>query len=130
MTRQLRQFASFSLLWTVVYALMIYSFVRRGVAAGALVSVATLFTIALSTAETSWRRHDDQRRVRYSLNLRYTLVTIVASSLGTAVWTLGFQHNGWLFLLIEIGTVVALVGAHLLVDRTRIKGMSRQQLFP
>ncbi|MBA2285222.1 MAG: hypothetical protein H0W02_07055 [Ktedonobacteraceae bacterium] len=130
MTKHLKLYTLMSAIWTLAYCAALYPLVRQAhIDQGAVSSVVTLFAIALTTAEGACLCRDDLRAIRYNLRLRYSLVSIVASSLATAVWALAWQHSAWLFLVVEGVLVLLLLSTAFLTTRGRIKGMAKHKLF-
>lgn len=129
MSKQLTRFAIFATAWSLAYlALLGYLLSRPSVESGAVSSLTIVFVVILTSMERQFQRRDHQRDVRYNLKLRYSLVSIVASSLGAAAWSLQ-AHSAWLFLGLEAALVAAILGIGLLSDKLKIKGSSKDELF-
>jgi asparagine N-glycosylation enzyme membrane subunit Stt3 len=130
MTKHLKLYTLISIIWALAYCAVLSPLVRQAsIDQGAVSSVVTLFAIALVTAEAACLHRDDLRAVRYNLRLRYSLVSIVASSVATAVWALAWQHNAWLFLVVEGVLVLLLLSTAFLTTRKQIKGIAKHKLF-
>ena len=129
MTKQLTRFTIVAAAWCVPYLVLLgYLLSRQRVAVGAVGSVVVAFTAVLTSVERYARRRDEQRDVRYNLSLRYSLVSIVASSLGAALWAIKAQ-NAWLFLGVEAVLVAMIIVLGVVTDKSRIKGSSKDELF-
>ena len=129
MSKQLTRFAIFATAWTLPYlALLGFLLSRRDVDVAAVGSVVIAFTAVLTSMERHFRGRDDQRAVRYGLDLRYSLVSCVASSLGAALWALKVR-DAWLFIGVELALVGVVIAIGYAMDRQRIKGSSKEELF-
>lgn len=129
MTKPLTQFAALAAGLSAPYlAALGYLLAQPQPNSAAIGSIVVAFTAILTSLERTFEGRDAQRSVRYSLRTRYSLVSLVASSLGATLWSLQVR-NGWLFLALEAGLVAAIVGGRFLADRANIKNSPKHKLF-
>jgi len=131
MTKNLKLFTAFSVLWTIPYfAAMHWLLMGSGVQSGPMTSVTILFVVLLSTVQRNLMDRDDRHDVRYDLELRYALVSIVASSVVfLSTWAFAAPSHGVAMLIGNVFAMVVLTVVNYLHGRSRIKGMSNEELF-
>jgi hypothetical protein len=131
MTRNLKRFALWAVGWAAAYLGLLYASLHGWSAPReAVISLFVVFTVVLVSLETHYRRSDDQRSVRFSLPVAYSLVSASASALVVSGWALAWRDNLALvgFLGAAAVAVILILGA--LATKNRIKAYSKEQLFP
>ena len=130
MTKPLKIYSLLSLVWVIVYCVALYPAAHQTpMDVTAVSSLAVLFTLALTSLEGAYLKLEDATSTRGNIRFKYSLVSIIASTLVTAIWLLVWQHNVLLFAAAAIVTAAVLTGTALLVDRKRIKGIAKHNLF-
>ena len=130
MTQKLKLYSALGAIWAAAYAAALYPLARRTpMNAGAVGAVAVLFTVGLTSLEAACLQREDVQATRGNLRVRYSVVSVVASSLVTALWALVWQHRTVAFLAVEAVTACVLVGVAAAADRGRIKGIEKHKLF-
>jgi hypothetical protein len=130
MTRNLKRFVVFSILWTVPYFAAMHSLLLgSGVHSGPMTSVTILFVVLLSTVQRNLMDRDDRRAVRYDLDLRYAIVAVMASSVVFLVWVFAVPSHAVALLMGNAFAAAVLIAVNYFHGRSRIKGMSNEELF-
>jgi hypothetical protein len=131
MTRNLKRFVLWAIAWTAAYFSLLYASLHGWSAPREMVfSFFVVFTVVLVSLETHYRRTDDQRAVRFSLPVAYTLVSASASALVVSGWALAWRDNFALVGLLGIAAVALILILGAVATRNRIKAYSKEQLFP
>ena len=130
MTRNLKRFAAFSALWTVPYFAAMHSLLLGSTAhTGPMTSVTILFVVLLSTVQRNLMDRDDRHAVRYDLDLRYAIVSVIASSAVFLIWAFAVPSHAVALLVGNAFAAVVLITVNYFTGRSRIKGMSNEELF-
>lgn len=131
MTKNLKLFVGISVLWAIPYYLAMHSLLSGATAhSGPLSSVTILFVVLLSTIQRNLMDRDDRHDVRYDLELRYAIVSMVASSVVfVSTWAFAAPSLALPMLLGNAFAMVVLTVVNYLHGRSRIKGMSNEELF-
>jgi len=129
MTKNLKLFTVISVLWAIPYYLAMHSLLSTA-HSGPLTSVTILFVVVLSTIQRNLMDRDDRHDVRYDLELRYAIVSMVASSVVfVSTWAFAAPSLVLPMLLGNAFAMVVLTVVNYLHGRSRIKGMSNEELF-
>jgi len=129
MTKNLKLFAVISVLWAIPYYLAMHSLLSA-VHSGPITSVTILFVVLLSTIQRNLMDRDDRHGVRYDLELRYAVVAMVASTVVfVSTWAFAAPSLVLPMLLGNALAMVVLTVVNYLHGRSRIKGMSNEELF-
>lgn len=130
MTRNLKLYAIFSILWSVAFFACLQVLLADPQKYSLLLTV-TAFTYALGFALVGWllSKTDDQSRVRYSLSWRYSLISTIASFVIGAGWVVLFRPSAWPSLVIYLLIASLFLMPEHLSERRSIKGVTKRELF-
>ena len=130
MTKRLTMYTILGLLWAGAYCLALQPLTKDAAAnAGSISSLAILFTVALTSLEAACMRGESPAATRGNLRLYYSLVSIIVSTIATAIWALAWQRNLLLFAIIEGGSAVLFAITAIVTHRNRIKDVTKHKLF-
>src|SRR3569833_3796928 len=118
MTSNLQRFIAFAAIWTIPYYLVLHSLLLGRGNPGAMTSITILFVVLLSTVQRNLADRDDRRSVRYDLDLRYSIISIAASSLVFLLtWVIVAPTHSLPLLIGNASAVVVLVAVNYLHGR-------------
>ena len=130
MTKNLKRYLAFSLLWSAAFFAVLNSWLR--VPAGPwlqIAAAAVIYGIGFAVLGSLLGRGDTQSEVRYGLGYAYAAVGNIASAAIGVVWVVFFRPiTLWDTVpYLSVIAVFALIGA--VQARRSIKGMSNSVLF-
>jgi MFS family permease len=130
MTRNLKLFALFSVVWSIPFFMVLHWMLFNPESRGPIMLLASpIYGIGFSVAGHHLGKRDDQSKVRYGLGIRYGLTSTIASILVAGVWIVGWRHNhSWELLVYGIILVLGLGVAYIL-SKNSIKSIPKQKLF-
>lgn len=131
MTRNLKLFILFSLLWSVpFYTALNWVQADEATRGPWMLLFSTLYGVGFSIAGKQLGKHDDQSRVRYSLGIRYGFASLLSSALVGVIWVIVWKPSQLQSFVLYFGTsiIIGLAIASYL-SRHGIKGMPKKELF-
>lgn len=130
MTRNLKWYLAFSVVWSVTF----FTTLNWGLADPRyrwpyIVAASIIYGLGFALTGYLLGRPDDQSAVRYDLRRAYSAVSNLASATIGTLWILFFQPSGlrWIPVYLAVAAVFWTVGG--LQARQSIKGMSAEDLF-
>ncbi|NEW09905.1 hypothetical protein GK047_28890 [Paenibacillus sp. SYP-B3998] len=88
-----------------------------------------VFTVVLTSIERALLKRDEQRKVRYNLPLRYSVISVIASIAVCAIWILAWRQEIWLVLASWAVSILIVLGITSFISRRRIKSIRIKDLF-
>ena len=123
MTKNLKIFTLFSFLWSIPYFMvlnwMLYDSNKRGIV---MLPTYLVFGAGFSIAGQKLGKRDDQRKVRYSIWVRYVTVAVISSAIVGGIWVAIWQRNRAWWLLSYVVNVAAFLVVIYIYSRRSIKG--------
>jgi hypothetical protein len=130
MTRNLKLFTIFSIVWPLPFLLVLhwalYDLDKRG---PVLFVSSIILGIGFSIAGKQLGKRDDQSKVRYNLAARYILVSSLIPTLEVILLIIGWQKDQSWRLYPAIASILFTFLIIYLFSRNSIKGMRKGKLF-
>lgn len=131
MTRNLKLFILFSLLWSVPF-FAVLNWVQADESARGpwMLLFSTLYGLGFAIAGKQLGKKDDQHKVRYSLGIRYGFASLLASAFVGSIWII-FWHPDQLgsFAFSYITAVIIGLAIAYYLSRKGIKGVPKREIF-
>jgi uncharacterized membrane protein YeaQ/YmgE (transglycosylase-associated protein family) len=128
MTRNLKLFTLFSVIWSIPFFIMLEWVLQNPDTRGPLMLLTSLiFGIGFSIVGKQLGKKE--KPVRYALGLRYGLIAGVIPSVLGAIWVLGWHGNQINYLLSYIGAIVLCILIYYVLNQKTIKGITKKELF-
>jgi hypothetical protein len=130
MTRNLKVFAAFSLGWSVAF----FAVLNWGTEASSerwpyIVAAAAAYGTGFALVGRWLGKHDDQSKVRYSLEHAYSATSNLISAGAGSLWIGLFRPQESWFLAVYLPLVLALAWLGFRSYQRSIKGIKSDQLF-
>jgi predicted MFS family arabinose efflux permease len=130
MTRNLKRYAFFSVIWSLLF----FTALNWGTAAAEqrgpyILLAAVVYGVGFALMGGFLGKRDDESKVRYSLGQAYSAVSNLASAAIGGVWIVLFRPEQlWQFALYS-AVIAAIFIIGIVNYRRSIKGMSNKDLF-
>jgi hypothetical protein len=130
MTKNLKLFTFFCVIWALVYTSVLYRLIETGKPLTlSLMSWFVVLTVVLTSVERELLKRDNQRKVRYHLPLRYSILSAITSSAVSAIWILAWKQEIWSVLILWIVSILVILGIAASISKERIKSIRIKDLF-
>lgn len=131
MTRNLKLFILFSLLWSIPFFVALNWVQADSNSRGPwMLLFSTVYGVGFSIVAKNLGKRDDQHKVRYSLGVRYGFASLLASAFVGSIWIILWQPDqlGSFAFSYITAVIIGLAIAYYL-SRKGIKGMPKKEIF-
>ena len=131
MTPNVKLFALFSSLWSVLYfAILSWAIADENRRWPAFWIAYLVFGLGFSIAGKQLGKRDSSRNTRRNTRLNYFLAALVPATAIGIIWELLIQHDSWsgIIGITAVGAAILIV-ALLVIRRYSIKGMHKEDFF-
>lgn len=131
MTRNLKIFLTFCLLWAAIFfAILINGLKNHQATSGAYLSWFVVFVVVQSSVQRYLASHDSQRASRINLPAWYACISAAASLVVTCGWIMVWHNNIGLAIAAAAGSVATVCITAFTMSKGRLKASKKEDLFP